>query len=99
MVSSVRLALALVGCLSIVGCAAEPTQKNETPVDENKINTPAHDSDSSKGSEGDDGSDSDLPVTPVEAADKATPDVDDRTAPPQGGDNKETPPGTGTGTT
>ena len=98
MVSSVRLALALVGCLSLVGCAAEPTEKKETPVDENKISAPNRGADDSKSGDADD-SDSDLPVTPVEAADKATPDVNDRTAPAQGGDNTETPPGTGTGTT
>jgi hypothetical protein len=95
MVTSVRIALALVGCLSLVGCAAEPTEKKETPVDENSVHAPAHSSDDAKN---DDADDADLPVTPVEAADKATPDVDDRTAPAQGGDNKEAPPGTGTGT-
>lgn len=89
-----RTALVLVGLLSLVGCAAEPTQKTEVPVDENKINVPSRTADDTASENGE----SDLPVTPVEAEDKATPTTADRTAPAQGGDNKEAPPGTGTGT-
>jgi hypothetical protein len=91
MVSTLRLAaLAVVGCLFFVGCAAEPTQPKETPVDENSI--PSH----STTDDGKDSEDSDqaVPVTPVVADNGAIPAVPK--VPTSGGTTDKAP---GTGTT
>jgi len=88
MVTSLRLALALVGCLSVVGCAAEPVTRGETPIQDSETAPPVRSSTSSD--DRDDGEDGTLPVTPV------TGDVDtteDRLPPAQGGESPVIKPG------
>ena len=78
MVTTLRLALALVGCLTAVGCAAEPLTRSETPVTDDKA-PPVQASTSSNDGDGSEGT---LPVTPVQAG----PATEDRLPPAQGGD-------------
>lgn len=92
MVTSLRLALALVACLTAVGCAAEPASRGETPVADDKGSAPPVKA-SSNGASDNDG-DGTLPVTPV-----GTGDVEDRLPPPQGGDEASKPPKDPAGTT
>ncbi|MBX3229038.1 MAG: hypothetical protein KIT84_01770 [Labilithrix sp.] len=100
MVSSLRLALALVGCLSLVGCAAEPVTRAETPVPDSETETETPGSTSRSDDSRDEG-DGTLPVTPVfDGDDDDVSTTEDRLPPAQGGEQPAKPPKSpGTGTT
>ena len=94
MVSSLRIALAFVGCLSLVGCAAEPVTRSETPVEDSE-EAPARSAPKGDEAEAEDDGDGTLPVTPVTTGDVT--ETEDRLPPAQGGEEPTKPGGT-TGT-